>query len=321
MRSAASEPTTVTTMPPLTRRPDRRPAPLPVPPAGPCPIRPPASIDVDAERDARSRQRRVGAQHALDDRERLVVFRQPPPVARGLRALLGARSSSNAIRSGGRHARCHASAASSAPPAKNAERHRSDEQRERRRHATPTADAAPHAIRSARTEDERDVREGQTGGGAGEQTDGGNRGDVRARARRCKRRHRARSRGTKDTKDTKAQSLKGFVPSCPSCPSWRSALRVAESARASRPSRRQFLRSSPAARGRRAPCSRSARIALTAAAAPVSVVMHGTSCIIAARRTARSSKNDSRPSGVLMTRSTLRLTISSAMFGRPSFTL
>src|SRR5437773_8337970 len=49
--------------------------------------------------------------------------------------------------------------------------------------------------------------------------------------------------------------------------------------------------------------------------------MHGTSCIIAARRTMRSSKNDSRPSGVLMTRSTLRLTISSAMFGRPSFTL
>ena len=62
-------------------------------------------------------------------------------------------------------------------------------------------------------------------------------------------------------------------------------------------------------------------MALTAAAAPVSVVMHGTSCIIAARRTVRSSKNDSRPSGVLMTRSTLRLTISSAMFGRPSFTL
>ena len=58
-------------------------------------------------------------------------------------------------------------------------------------------------------------------------------------------------------------------------------------------------------------------MALTAAAAPVSVVMHGTSCIIAARRTARSSKNDSRPSGVLTIRSTLRLTISSAMFGRP----
>ena len=66
---------------------------------------------------------------------------------------------------------------------------------------------------------------------------------------------------------------------------------------------------------------RSARMALTAAAAPVSVVMHGTSCIIAARRTARSSKNDSRPSGVFTTSSILPLTISSAMFGRPSFTL
>ena len=55
--------------------------------------------------------------------------------------------------------------------------------------------------------------------------------------------------------------------------------------------------------------------------AAVSVVMHGTSCIIAAQRTARSSKNDSRPSGVLMINATLRLTISSAMFGRPSFTL
>ena len=43
-----------------------------------------------------------------------------------------------------------------------------------------------------------------------------------------------------------------------------------------------------------------ARIALTAADAPVSVVMHGTCAIVAARRTARSSKNDSRPSGVLI---------------------
>ena len=64
-----------------------------------------------------------------------------------------------------------------------------------------------------------------------------------------------------------------------------------------------------------------ARMALTAAAAPVSVVMQGTSCIIAARRTARSSKNDSRPSGVLTMRSILLLTISSATFGRPSLTL
>ena len=46
------------------------------------------------------------------------------------------------------------------------------------------------------------------------------------------------------------------------------------------------------------PCSRIARIAATAAVAPVSVVIHGTSCSIAERRTARSSKNDSRPSGV-----------------------
>ena len=43
-----------------------------------------------------------------------------------------------------------------------------------------------------------------------------------------------------------------------------------------------------------------------AAAPPVSVVMHGTSCSVAARRTVRSSKNESRPSGVLMTRLTLR---------------
>ena len=49
------------------------------------------------------------------------------------------------------------------------------------------------------------------------------------------------------------------------------------------------------------PSSRSARIALTVAAPPVSVVMHGTLFIIAARRTVRSSKNDSRPIGVLMT--------------------
>src|SRR5688500_10249189 len=50
------------------------------------------------------------------------------------------------------------------------------------------------------------------------------------------------------------------------------------------------------------PSSRSARIALTVAAPPVSVVMQGTLFIIAARRTVRSSKNDSRPIGVLMTR-------------------
>ena len=44
---------------------------------------------------------------------------------------------------------------------------------------------------------------------------------------------------------------------------------------------------------------RSARMAATVADAPVRVVMHGTPCIIATRRTVRSSKNESRPSGVL----------------------
>ena len=62
-------------------------------------------------------------------------------------------------------------------------------------------------------------------------------------------------------------------------------------------------------------------MASTAAAAPVIVVMHGTPAIIAARRTALSSKNDSRPSGVLITIAIWRLTISSARLGRPSFTL
>jgi hypothetical protein len=38
-------------------------------------------------------------------------------------------------------------------------------------------------------------------------------------------------------------------------------------------------------------------MALTAAAAPVSVVIAGTPCIMATLRTVRSSKNDSRPSG------------------------
>ena len=62
-------------------------------------------------------------------------------------------------------------------------------------------------------------------------------------------------------------------------------------------------------------------MALTAADAPVSVVMHGTCAMVAARRTARSSKNESRPSGVLTTRSILPFTIWSAMFGLPSLTL
>jgi hypothetical protein len=64
-----------------------------------------------------------------------------------------------------------------------------------------------------------------------------------------------------------------------------------------------------------------ARIASRAAAAPVIVVMQGTPAIIAARRTALSSKNDSRPCGVLITIEILRLTISSARLGRPSLTL
>ena len=95
---------------------------------------------------------------------------------------------------------------------------------------------------------------------------------------------------------------------------------VADSARSSGATW-QILRGSPAARGRRPRRSACARMARTAAAAPVRVVMHGTPCIIAARRTARSSKNDSRPSGVLMTSEICPSTISSAMFGRPSFTL
>ena len=66
---------------------------------------------------------------------------------------------------------------------------------------------------------------------------------------------------------------------------------------------------------------RSERIAATAADAPVSVVMQAIPCIIATRRTARSSKNDSRPSGVLMIRWIFPFTTWSATFGRPSFTL
>jgi hypothetical protein len=50
-------------------------------------------------------------------------------------------------------------------------------------------------------------------------------------------------------------------------------------------------------------------MALTAADAPVSVVIHGTRAIVAARRTARSSKKESRPSGVLMTMSMVPLTM------------
>ena len=64
-----------------------------------------------------------------------------------------------------------------------------------------------------------------------------------------------------------------------------------------------------------------ALMALTVAAAPVSVVMHGTPCIMAMRRTVRSSKNDSRPSGVLMTSWMRWLRISSPTWGRPSLTL
>ena len=62
-------------------------------------------------------------------------------------------------------------------------------------------------------------------------------------------------------------------------------------------------------------------MALTAAAAPVSVVMQGTPWSMAALRTVRSSKNDSRPSGVLMTRAMRRFSSSSPTCGRPSFTL
>ena len=62
-------------------------------------------------------------------------------------------------------------------------------------------------------------------------------------------------------------------------------------------------------------------MALTVAAAPVSVVMHGTPSIVAMRRTVRSSKNDSRPSGVLITRSSSRLSNRSPMWGRPSLIL
>ena len=88
-----------------------------------------------------------------------------------------------------------------------------------------------------------------------------------------------------------------------------------------RPSVLQFLRGSPAAAARRGPASRSALMAPTVAAAPVSVVTHGTPCIIAARRTVRSSKNDSRPSGVLMTSAISPLRMRSPTCGRPSLIL
>ncbi len=62
-------------------------------------------------------------------------------------------------------------------------------------------------------------------------------------------------------------------------------------------------------------------MAETAAAAPVSVVIAGTPWSMAALRTARSSKNDSRPSGVLMTSEMRPFSSSSPTCGRPSFTL
>ena len=58
-------------------------------------------------------------------------------------------------------------------------------------------------------------------------------------------------------------------------------------------------------------------MALTVAAAPVSVVTHGIPRTVAIRRKVRSSKNDSRPSGVLMTRPISRFNKRSPTWGRP----
>ena len=123
-------------------------------------------------------ERRVGAQHALDDRERFVVFGQPATVERRPRARSRARAASNA------------SAQRRPPRALPCDRRPAARRRRRIRAATATAshqrtraapgpqrtgDAGGDQQREARTNG--GLRNEKAGGGAGEQTEGGNGGD------------------------------------------------------------------------------------------------------------------------------------------------
>ena len=150
---------------------------------------------------------------ALDDRERFVVFGQPATLERGLRTRSRA-SASNTTRSGGRHARCHSTADSSMPPAKNpSPTEQGEPQRTPQR---PRPQRTGDAGRDQNVgENEWRIRKQKAGGGAGENAERWNSRDAAHGTRLLQAADRARrAKDTKETKDTKVRAT-GAYPLCP----------------------------------------------------------------------------------------------------------
>ena len=157
-----------------------------------------------------SRQRRVGAKHALRRSPTPRRLRAAARPSASARARCARASRWNAVHSGGRHARSQASAASSAPPAKNAATTDAGEhERCAARHATDARRRA--AAISAAKRRAREFRKEDADGGAAQKTDGRDRRDVTHARGACKYVTGHARKGHRGYKGHKGQSRRGLA--------------------------------------------------------------------------------------------------------------